>query len=443
MTLYRGMYPDFIEKKGWYTLQELGYLANALGFPRYLFIGAFKLEFEVLRETAVKEKALLDLLKSKALDAKLEGTYNRYDAKYNVKIITKSFALLRHRSLTFQELSDARVSFETYACDDGTGMPTEIETVQQAVKLVNRVISPLKLRHEMEKYLKHAEASDRFQMYEFFDLVPMCERVAQAEGRFHKTLHDSNKSAKPGSNSDVDFGPLLMTTEQQVLAFLDEEYRASLYHEAESCSPSADVDEEYFVHNELRETLVSTSRDEFNSIAPSIRNSATQLLLARSGHSPLIEGQSALFNKPLTPLLSRKHTYSQQKPLSFNFRTQSKNACPKFGTTLSTSGIRTDKRDAPHTSSIDYDALCNAAMLKAQGALAECVALMPPTPSSHKTNGAKAYSKRKARNTTKPCCIEPLVTDQDKAIHQGLINDLEWQTLQKKRLDFYQTKMSS
>ena len=437
---YDTMYPDFSAKKGWYSPQELGHLANALGFPRLLFVSAFKVEIEVLGETAIKEKTLLDLLKSKALDSKLERMYNRYDAKYNSKLITRSIALLRHRSLTFQELSNARVSFETYACEDGTGMPAELATVQQALKLVSRTMSPVKLHHEIQKCLKHSEAPYRFQMYEFFDIVPMCETFDQAENRFHKILCDIKGLSKPGINADIDlpdFGRLLTTTEQQIVAFLDEEYKASLYHETESCSPIENEDDDCVIDSELRMSLVSNSREEFSSISTSIRNSTTQLQLARSGHSPFTEGQYISFSKSSTPLLSLRRTCAQQKPLSFNFKAQPKSKMTKASSKIVALGAHATGVEKPNAlmgPSGDFDTLCTTSVLKAWETLVGSFALVPPTP-IHKISLSKAgpsICSTKARDTSKPYCIEPLITDRDKVVHQGLINDLEWRAQQKR-----------
>lgn len=426
------MHPDFTSKKGWYTPQELGHLATALGFPRNLFTAAFKLEIEVLGETAIKEKTLLDLLNSKALDPKLERTYNRYDAKYNAKLISKSITLLRHRSLTFQELSDARVSFETYACDDGTGMPAELATMQQALKLINRVISPVKLNHEIQKYLDHSEAPYRFQMYEFLDVVPMCETFDHAERRFHRIFHETKGLSTSESNTDVnlpDFGRLLTTTEHQVLAYLDDEYKASLYHKAESCPPVKD--EGCVIDSGIRRSLVSVSRDEFSSIMPSIHNSTIQLQLARGGNSPFNEEQHCSLSKLPMPSLSKRHTYSQQKPLSFKFRVHSRAKTTTAHSAMIALHTPRTKADTP---TVDFDTLCANSVLKARDTLSSSFALIPskapPKVFTLSQAGPAIYAK-KARDTSKPYCMEPLISEQDRVIHQGLINDLEWQALHK------------
>ena len=427
------MHPDFTAKKGWYTLRELGHLAIALGFPRNLFIGAFKFELEVMGETAIKEKALLDLLKSKALDPKLERTYNRYDAKYNVKFVSKSIVLLKHRSLTFQELSDARVSFETYSCDDGTGMPAELPTVQQALKLINRVISPAKLNHEIQKYQEHSEAPCRFQIYEFLDIVPICETFDQAEGRFGKMLYDNESLRRSGTNTDMllpDFGRLLTTTENQVLAFLDDEYRSSLYHEAESCPPVKN--EDCVIDSEQRRSLVSISRDEFNSIMPSIHNSTTQLQLARSGHSPFTEEQHNSLSKRSMSSFSQRHTYSQHKPLAFKFRAPSKAKSTKGHPVIT--ALHAERTMTEDDTPVDFDTLCATSVLKARDALVSSFALIPPAPPQRVSlsQAGQTVCAKKTKSTLKPYCTVPLVSDRDRVVHQGLINDLEWQAIQKR-----------
>ena len=54
--------------------------------------------------------------------------------------------------MTFSEISDARIAFEVHVCEDGSGMPAELQTVMQSLKLLERVMSPLKMETKIQKY---------------------------------------------------------------------------------------------------------------------------------------------------------------------------------------------------------------------------------------------------------------------------------------------------
>lgn len=136
-------------KRGFYSRKELGCLAYSLGFPASLFEKVLAAP-ATLKTDSISESALCKLLDSKDLDTALEKTFNEYPAEYNVTLIKNACSLLRRRAMTFGEICEARVSFGLYSCEDASGMPADLPTVMQALKFLERWMSPKRLQTEIQ-----------------------------------------------------------------------------------------------------------------------------------------------------------------------------------------------------------------------------------------------------------------------------------------------------
>lgn len=137
-------------KRGFYSRKELGCLAQSLGFPDSLFEKALTTPSNLKDPDGIRESAIHKLLDSKALDTALEKTFNEYPADYNVALIKKACSLLRRRAMTFGEICEARVSFGLYSCEGASGMPANRATVMQALKFLERWMSPKRLQTEIQ-----------------------------------------------------------------------------------------------------------------------------------------------------------------------------------------------------------------------------------------------------------------------------------------------------
>ena len=290
-------------KRGSYGSLELRYLATSLGFPSTFILKGFEscptLRVQHRRLAAgkpVSEKDVVHLLDSEILHLKLEKVFNKYSAKYNVKLFKKAMSLLRHRALTFGEISDARVAFELYACEDGNGMPGNLQTVQLALKMLERVMSSLRLDAEIKKYQLYSDTPSRFQLYEFLDIVAMCEKSEEVEMHL-KSCSSLESADDSGSNADLtlpDFDQILMTTDQKVVKYLDEKYRESLYKTVEPAP--AVLDSDHIIHGGPRRSLVSQARMQSRAITPSLEGSQSQLNRARGGYLVFSPEQNSMVN---------------------------------------------------------------------------------------------------------------------------------------------------
>ena len=310
-------------KRGSYSSLELQHLATSLGFPSSLFLNGFDncptLRVQHGRLAAgkyVSEKDVVHLLDSKILHPKLEKVFSKYSAKYNAKLVKRAMSILRHRALTFREISDARVAFELYACEDDSGMSAHIQTVQLALKMLERVMSSLRLDAEIKKYQLHSDAPSRFQLYEFLDLVAMCEKGEAVEVQMKLCSMASLESADDsGSDADLtlpDFDQILMTTDQKVMQYLDEKYRESLYKKVEPAP--AVLDSDHIVHSGPRRSLASHARVQSRAITPSLEGSQSQLNRARSGYLVFSPEQDAMVSSSRWASPVPVHSHTRKEP---------------------------------------------------------------------------------------------------------------------------------
>ena len=478
-------------RKGHYSRKELSYLSTSLGLPRTFFAKAFEssstMQMEwnrLLSGRSIRESALTQLLDSKVLDSKLEKVFNMYPAKYNIKLIKKALSLIRHRKLTFPEISDARVTFEVHVCDDGSGILADLQAVMQSLKFLERVISPLRLEAEIQKYQLHSEVPTRFQMYEFLDLVAMCEKREAVETQM--TLSSPHLGNIDVCESDIDlslpdFEEILMTSDQKMHKYLDSKYRASLYREVEP-TPVV-LDTEHIVSSGPRRSLVSVAHKQSCALTPSLEHSQSQLHRARSGYMVLSpqhhrdhehnSPDSLLLRSPtrlppdkrMDPLHS-SYTHVK-KSLRFHFnrvpRAQMNKPTLLLPQASSQSDIerqqtcngsdRTDKRIMLLTSAIDD--VCVGSVVKARSALKSSLASLPqlqqledqearcasPSEPSRVTleSFAPASSVRsptpdKVAKTgqTHKLHFEPVVSEGEVKLQQGLIDELEWNALRRR-----------
>ena len=478
-------------RKGHYTRKELSYLSTSLGFPNALLAKAFEssvtMQIEWNRLVAgktIRERALIQLLESKALDHKLEKVFNKYPAKYNVKLIKKALSLLRHKQMTFSEISDARVAFEVHVCEDGSGMPAELQTVMQSLKLLERVMSPLKLETEIQKYQLCSEFPMRFQMYEYFSLVALCEKCETVEVQM--TLSTPNLESLNAHEGDTafslpDFDQILMTSDQKVHKYLDSEYRASLYKEVEPTPPVLDT--EHIVPSGPRRSLISIAHEQSRALTPSLEESQSQLHRARSGYwvlSPkqyenhLQDSQGSLpllsstrlhippeKHKQIDPLHSSCVMKSPQKPIRFNFSRvpQAIRPAPTSCTLPPASKDQqqacsddTGRTSKMHELSTAIDNVCIVeSVLKARSALKSSLANLPqpqlqedkcsspsePSGVTLKNYGhAQSHTLNQSEETdVHKLHFEPVVSEDEIKFHQALIDELEWNALRRRRTD--------
>lgn len=287
-------------RAGYYDKSELFRLSTSVGFPGH-FLGDglvsassphLQSAFQKLSTNKpISDRLIQDLLRSKHLQKKLEKVFNNHPADYNRKIFAKAMSSLKHRRLSFSEISDTRVAFELYACDDDGGMLATSDTVLQALKMIGRVMSPLRLESEIQKQQAVVNFPSRIQMYEFMDLVIKCVHSSEVEKEMEEAVAPNLDLSSNDSEILMlpDFNKILMTKDQQILAYLDQQYRNSLYKKVDSSPPIPNA--KHTISPLIREESRAGSWRQMQALAPFLEYSQHQLFRARNGFMVFSDGQ--------------------------------------------------------------------------------------------------------------------------------------------------------
>lgn len=282
---------QFTEKKGYYRKRELGLLATSLGFPGSLLVNRFRIHHTATEDQAaeeadggektVSEKMIVRLLNSGDLFKRLEKVFNIYPAWYNMKLIRKAMQHIRHHSLSFTDISDCRRAFDIYAYGDGSGMPAELLHVRQALKVLERIMSPSRLQMEIQRFNDVSDVPSRLQLYEFMDIVAICGKTEVEERRLSEISISDEVSHEL---SVPDFGHILMTTDQKVSAYLESNYQQSFHRGKESPIPQLVDTLDCIVHTDSRKSLVSLAAEQSRALTPCLECSQSQLHRSRNGY---------------------------------------------------------------------------------------------------------------------------------------------------------------
>lgn len=292
------MAAQYPERTGYYDMRELFRLSSCVGFPGNLLVDGLKsADLAPEQNERVSESAIRNLLESKHLDQKLEKIFNHYPAYYNRKLFLKAMFVLRHKRLGFSEISMARVAFELYRSEDGAGMTASASVVLQALNMLGRVMSPIRLDSEIKKQQAVVDFPSRIQMYEFMDLAIRCAHSSAVEKEveslvpMHSTTSTQGSAESGELMSLPDLDQLLMTKEERVCAHLDEQYRKSLYKKVKPAPPSSDTDHILFASRVHREESTAGSQRQLHVLVPALEHSQHQLFKARNGFTVLSKEQ--------------------------------------------------------------------------------------------------------------------------------------------------------
>ena len=213
---------DFPSKGENLAWDELEILAKSLGYHRFLFQEG--LTYLKTENSLVQKEDLKAALEGKALLPLLEKTYNNHDGSYNIKVISKSIELLTQRYLTFSKLRTARLAYQTYEHTDNTGL--EEKNILPALKLCDRVMSPMKLR-QMLRHMNRL-VSDRLMLYEFLDVLASAEEIFTVTNELPKKQNLSKQLDERNLFSICNFEDELSTFDERCRAYLDRQFEESL-----------------------------------------------------------------------------------------------------------------------------------------------------------------------------------------------------------------------
>ncbi|XP_033752249.1 uncharacterized protein LOC117336026 isoform X2 [Pecten maximus] len=209
-------YPQF---RGFFTWDEQGCLARALGFPIDLFKDNLADEIEQ-EEHGLCIKEVYKMLDNRLLERAVHRTQNLHTAEWNMNAIRKAVALLDHRAISFEDLYNTRIAYQAYEGFDMMGLHLEKQTLLNTLKMCGRSIAPMKLLNRVKHMTHLLEERGRIQLYEFLDLVMWCGN--------YENYSPEDIAFPSGKDRDlfklVDFEKLLSHHDERLAEKLNNEY---------------------------------------------------------------------------------------------------------------------------------------------------------------------------------------------------------------------------
>lgn len=307
------MHLKYPRKRDFYTWEELRCLAKALGFRKDLFLKNLPHEFQKDKAHGLSLKELSVMFNNKCLHGDIHRTYNMHDALYNSKVIEKALEMLSNRYLSFQELREVRVAFQLYEHEDLLGLVIDERVLLRTLKICGRTISPVKLK----QHVKHMprKVPDRLMLYEFLDLLLLCERDSDVP---LQPVFEVNGVDKSNLYKICDFQSVLSTDDQKKIRYLDHLYqqghvRGSSSHFREQQSWRL-LHQDYYVDIHPRIELVSRQQQRSLQLTDHLDHSNKKVMHARCGYT----------GTPFVDLndVNRKSKFLSKHPIQFEPETQ-------------------------------------------------------------------------------------------------------------------------
>lgn len=300
--------PDFPTTRGYFSPRELRILALTLGYHSGLFQRAI-----TKGKSSVTEQEIVCWLNHRVLDKDLHALFNNHTYEYNAQVIKATLRHLKYRTLSFSDISSARIAFESETAENSAlGLPANKESVLQVLRMIDRVSAPLRVQHVLQGMSRRLQTQGSLKLFEFFDVVATSQPIWSAM----KMMEEEEKSKNAllsTTEISADYGMFLETSYQRLLKKLDFEYRKSLikprrqHLKEQSCKS-------HYTHHTSKTTpkyiiKLKASRDRAEQLSiglmPQIEQSTSLILLSRNGYATLTPKQSLTVLKRAQ---SRPHT---------------------------------------------------------------------------------------------------------------------------------------
>jgi len=171
------------------SINNLRLLAGCLGFPRDLVQST--VPNHVISNQSISIKDLCHYSDEGFFTQKLHLTCNTKTGTYNSKVFAKCAQLLSKAVLTIEEIRDIRMIFEAFEEFDQRGMLiNQGDKILKTLKIAGWVIAPDKLVKKLRHVKVSYDEKERIQLYEFLDLIPLCEKLPIPLKQVHKHLGD-------------------------------------------------------------------------------------------------------------------------------------------------------------------------------------------------------------------------------------------------------------
>lgn len=272
---------DYPSKEGNWCVEELETLGKSLGYhPKVL------IDHLPLSNATIRFEDLSLILQGDLLYPVLHKTFNHQDGSYNLKVVAKAIHLLQKRYLSFSQLRNSRVSFQTYECSDHAGL--EDKLVMRSLKLCNKVMAPERLR----LLLQHMDrlVSDRLMLYEFLDLVASADSLEVVDNDMVPKKEISDKLDKRALYDLCEFKEELITHDDRRLKYLDKQFEEILKIIPVSKNTTNEISAATqqwatppLVNKTVRKNMVDKSKNEGKCINKHLEPTHIKLKMCNSG----------------------------------------------------------------------------------------------------------------------------------------------------------------
>ena len=423
---------EFPRQKGWYTLSELKCLSNSLGFDSSVFTKVILLEMKHLGTKSLLEKKFIEMLNLKMFDKFLDNTFNNKPAKYNVKTIKKALQLLRHRVIGFSEMSQARMAYFLYENDDQLGIDADSSTILKALRLCDRIMSPVQL----DKYLIDVSLSVqipcRLQLFEFLELISLTMRIDSVA---------VPALADKATEEDKCF-QLIQTKEQKAMKVLDRQFRASQpankVVKDKQKKPTGVSGLSSLIQNTEYDSVVSMAQDQAADLFSSLGTSTANLRSARSGQSFMLPKR--VDTRQSDTSLRFTHIPNQRQGLKYQFRKlplrQMWHRCKDSNSSCYGKGIECVQNcnqkqfGRQRCQHLEPEAYHTKATAEDQTASSQLQSMPWQSSVSVKSANKNETNPNVPRNQWIPSQT-PLITKDEFNKQQYMIDDLQWSILRK------------
>lgn len=274
------MHLRYPHKREYYTWDELSCLSRALGFQPDTIVKCIPDEI-VSTEPGLSEKTIQKLIDLKYFNDALDVSINMHSADYNINSILKSLTLLNHRLLSFAELHDVRVAFQVYEAGDMRGMRIDQHTLLRTLKLCGRTIASLKLMHRVKHMLHAFDEPGRIQLYEFLDLIVLCEQTDDIDVPESKR-GPLDKTWRKLFELD-DFEHVCATNDEKLMNHLNQQFRNTELNYGHEQLGSKRIPREAAVDTSVRKTQVRFHGQRYKELHKFLDYSGTTVQQAKAG----------------------------------------------------------------------------------------------------------------------------------------------------------------
>ena len=273
--------PIYPCKRGYYTVRELKILAIVLGYDGNIFQRGLKRRgIDITKKASYSDAEVTSWLDSNVFLLDLDNVFNNYPADYNVKVIKRAIFHLSHHLHTYQDLANSRKAFETLTAKERQlSLSTDTKQVLFALKMVDRILSPLKLQHILQTMSHHLDESpETLNFYDFLDVVARAEKI------------NMSKIKNTDKDDVLQLDSLFKTPYHRLLTLLDDEYKKSLDKTGTRKTTQISFEEKKkadaaksSISTSFKKKMAKATSEEDQCIGPSVKSTNNLIQYARAG----------------------------------------------------------------------------------------------------------------------------------------------------------------